>query len=336
MWQYRPGLKDLKSYSVEEGDWAVKLDANESALPLPPAVHSRLVERLATLPFNRYPEISQHSLRQKIAASLGLTEENVAVGNGSSELLQVLCYILGGSGRKIVFPNPSFSMYPTYCLLSDSQPAVVDLDADFSLSPARVIEAARREKASLVILCNPNNPTGNVMPPEAVEEVLAGCRCPVVVDEAYGEFYEHSALGLLGKYPNLIVARTFSKAYGLASARVGYTLAGKDLTAALRKALMPFHVSMLSLAAAETVYDARAEFSAGIAQTLAERQRLADGLGRVAGLTVYPSAANFLLVKSAREGELTASLARGGICIRGFGNAPGLENCLRITVGSPM
>jgi len=332
--QLRTGLETLKNYSIEEGDWAVKLDANECARNLPDSVRQLLSERLAVLPFNRYPEITQQGLRQQIAVSLGLEPENVSIGNGSSQLLQALCYIYGGPGRKLVFPNPSFSMYSIYCRLADSQPVPVELENDFSLPPEKVLAAAQREKASLIILCNPNNPTGTVMAVDAVEAVVAGADCPVVVDEAYVEFGGQSALGLLGKYPNMIVARTFSKAYGLASARVGYGLASREITAALAKVLLPFNINMLSLVAAATVFELRDEFAASITATVAERQRLAAALQGFSGFQVFPSQTNFLLVRTTAAGDLAAGLAAAGICIRDFSKAPGLENCLRITVGT--
>jgi histidinol-phosphate aminotransferase len=334
MIQLRRGLETLASYSIEEGDWAVKLDANECAHNLPASVRQRLAERLAALPFNRYPEITQYGLRRQIAVSLGLQPENVSIGNGSSQLLQALCYIYGGPGRRLIYPQPSFSMYGIYCRLADSQPVPLDLEADFSLPPDKVLAAARREQASLIILCNPNNPTGTVMPRAAVEAVVAAADCPVVVDEAYIEFSDQSVLGLLDRYPNLIVARTFSKAYGLASARMGYALAGREITAALGKVLLPFNINMLSLTAAATVYEARTEFADSIAQTVAERERLAKALRELPDFEVFPSETNFLLIRTAAAGQLAAALAAAGICIRDFSKAHGLENCLRITVGT--
>jgi histidinol-phosphate aminotransferase len=334
MWQIRDGLETLKSYTIEEGDWAIKLDANESAMNMPVSVQRKLMERLATLPFNRYPELTQLSLRQKIAASLGLEAENVAIGNGSSQLLQALCYVFGGTGRKIVYPAPSFSMYRIYCKLADSQPVPVELEADFCLPPQKVLAAARQEQANLIILCTPNNPTGTVMPAAAVEEIVAGADCPVIVDEAYWDFSGVTALGLLAKYPNLIVARTFSKAYGLASARVGYALASQKIISSLSKVLLPFNINLLSLVTAETVYEAREEFTPLIASTVAERERLAAELGKIAGITVYPSQTNFLLVKAAQADAINFGLVSRGICIRDFSKSHHLEGCLRITVGT--
>jgi histidinol-phosphate aminotransferase len=336
MGKYRTGLEMLKSYSVEEKEWDVKLDANENANNLPPLVQERLISRLSFLPFNRYPDSNMLDLRTQIAQSLNLTIDNVLIGNGSSEILQSLCHAFGGAGRSIVFPNPSFSMYAIYAQLADSQPVSVSLEEDFSLSRDKLLKTAEQVKASLVILCNPNNPTGNVMPPEDIEYIVAHANCPVVVDEAYYEFYGQSAVRLLGQYSNLIVARTFSKAYGMAAARIGYMLAANEITAMVGKVMMPYHVNALSLVAAEVICQMRDEFVLNIKQTLVERNRLAVSLECLPGVKVYPSETNFLLIRINNADALTKLMADQGIAIRDFGSAPGLTDCLRITVGTPL
>lgn len=334
MWQIRPGLDSLISYHVPDIAWPVKLDANERAEDLPPAVKEKLAERLAAVAANRYPEIGQHTLKASLAAGFGLAPDNVAIGNGSSEVLAGLCRVFGGAGRKTVFPSPSFSMYPIYCRLADSTPVPVELDAGFVLDADKVLAAAKREQAGLILLCNPNNPTGGLMAPEDVENIVAGADCPVVVDEAYGDFAGQTALGLLGKYPNLVIARTFSKAYGLASARVGYILAGREIIDLVGKVLLPYHVNAFSLAAAATVWELRNEFAPGVARTVAERARLTAALGEVPGIEVFPSAANFVLVRCGRAKDLVDYLETRGIGVRDFSASPVLAGCLRVTVGT--
>ena len=331
----RPGLEELKSYAgSEETGFDVKLDANERSVNLPAAVREGVLSRLASLAFHRYPDMAAMALRTKIAAAYGLQPENILIGNGSSQLLEAMCYAFGGAGRSIVFPAPSFSMYGTYVKLADSRPIPVMLEGDFSLSPDKMLAAAADNKASLLLVCNPNNPTGNSLPAADIETIIAGADCPVVVDEAYMEFYGQSAVPLLAKYPNLMIARTFSKAYGLASARVGYLLAAPSLTAIIAKVLMPYHANSLSLAAAEVVFDMRQEFQADIETTISERQRLAAGLSELGAITVYPSVTNFLLIRTARARELAEYLVGQSISIRDFSSAPGLTNCLRITIGT--
>ncbi len=334
MWQIRPGLESVKSYHVPDIAWPVKLDANERAEDLPPRVKDAIVERLAAVAANRYPEIGQHTLKAALADGLGLAPENIALGNGSSEVLAALCRVFGGPGRKIVYPSPSFSMYPIYCLLADSLPVTVELDGDFVLAPEKVFTTALQEQAGLILLANPNNPTGGLMTTEAVEYIVAGARCPVVVDEAYGDFAGQSACKLLGKYPNLVIARTFSKAYGLAAARVGYIMADREIIALVSKMLLPYHLNAFSLAAATVAWELRAEFAPGIARTAAERERLAAALERMPAIEVFPSAANFLLIRSRQAKELAAYLAGQGIGVRDFSAAPRLEGCLRVTVGT--
>lgn len=334
MWQIRPGLESLTSYHVPDIAWPVKLDANERAEELPPVVKARLAERLAAVAANRYPEIGQQTLKALLAGSFGLTPENIAVGNGSSEVLAALCHVFGGPGRKVVYPSPSFSMYPIYCRLADSEPVPVALDAGFALDPEKLLAAARREQAALILLCNPNNPTGGLLAPETVERIVAAADCPVVVDEAYGDFAGQTARGLLAKHRNLVIARTFSKAYGLASARVGYIIADREIIGLVGKLLLPYHLNALSLAAAETVWELRAEFVPSVARTIAERARLIAALKEIPAVEVFPSAANFVLVRSGRAKALAEHLGARGIGVRDFSASSALAGCLRVTVGT--
>ncbi|QDR81495.1 histidinol-phosphate transaminase [Sporomusa termitida] len=335
MFMPRAGLEALQTYSVADTDWAIRLDANERPTDLPPAVKARIIERLGLLPFNRYPEISAQSLKAVIAAEFGLQAANVLIGNGSSEILEALCFAYGGAGRSIVYPSPSFSMYGIYAKLADSQPVPVALQADYTLDADKMLTAAEQAAAGVILLCNPNNPTGTVMPPEQIEYIAANTRSLVVVDEAYHEFYGRTAVSLLGKYPHVAVARTFSKAYGLAAARVGYLLASEAVAGTIGKVLLPYNINALTLITAETVFGMRREFAGSLAETSRERERLTAALGAVAGIHVYPSQTNFLLVKSEQAPELVARFRRRGIGVRDFSAAPGLAGCIRIGVGTP-
>jgi histidinol-phosphate aminotransferase len=336
IFDFRPGLEKIKPYSVEEKEWDSKLDANESPNNLPPLVHERVMNQLEYLAFNRYPDIGMRDLRALIAEAFNTTVPNTLVGNGSSEILLALCQTFGGPGRSIVFPVPSFSMYGIYTQLTDSQAVPVELNEDFSLSPAKVVQAAEQTDAKLIILCNPNNPTGSIIPMDDIEYIVSKVKCPVVVDEAYYEFYGQSAVALMGKYDHLIVARTLSKAYGLAATRVGYMLANTDIVSMADRVMMPYHMNALSLITAQVVYQMRDEFMPIIGQTIAERERLADLLRGVPNVTVYPSETNFILLKTAKAQELSAYLSGKNIGIRDFSRAPYLTNCIRVTVGTPL
>ena len=335
MFTPRRGLETLKPYSAEENRWPISLDANESPVDMPPAIKAKVIEKLAALPFNRYPEISAQSLKTTIAAGFGLTAANVLIGNGSSEILEALCYAFGGEGRSIVYPSPSFSMYGIYAKLADSQPVPVALNDDYTLDADKLLAAAKTAAASVILLCNPNNPTGTVLPPEQIEYMVANTRSLVVVDEAYHEFYGKTSVNLLGKYPNVAIARTFSKAYGLAAARVGYLLAGEEIAQTIGKILLPYGVNALTLATAELVYTMRQEFAASLDVNKQERERMTKAFGAINGVKVYPSQTNFLLVKSDNAAAMVAKLNARNIGVRDFSTVPGLINCIRIGVGTP-
>ena len=333
----RPGLLQLPVYHAEVRTAGILIDANERATDLPAPVRQAVVERLGRIAFNRYPDMGMTALKTMLADGLGVTPGEVAVGCGSSELLAAACHVFGGSGRKIAYPVPSFSMYEVYVRLAESDPLPLALDGDFKLDVPAACRKIAAEQPSLVILCNPNNPTGTVMTPEELRPILEAAACPVVVDEAYIEF--SAAVSLLAwrkEYPNLIIMKTFSKAYGLASVRVGYLTASTEVTALFGRVLMPYQVNAMSLAAAETVYAMRAVFTEEINRLKSERERLACALNELT-LKVYPSGTNFLFVRlqdGAAATALAGYLHGHGVVVRDFSRAPLLQG-LRITVGTP-
>ena len=334
MLKYRKGLSEMPSYDVVEREWKIKLNANEATMNLPPLVEERVMSRLSYVAFNRYPNEEPEILKEQIAENFGMEKENILLGNGSSEIIEKLFTAFGGSRHKIVYPQPSFSMYKIYAKLSESEGIPVDLEKDYTLDADKFIATVRDSRASLAVICNPNNPTGTLTSLEKIEYIAKNINCALLIDEAYVEFCGLSAVGLMEKYPNLMVARTFSKAYGLASARVGYLLADKAIIEMVGKICMPYYMNVLSCVTADIVYQMRHEYVPRIQMFVAERKRLAERLETLKGFTVYPSATNFVLVKTARAKKLNEYLTGLSIGIRSFGDAPGLKNCLRITVGT--
>jgi len=336
MMNFRMGLDKLKPIPISGEKCSIKLDANESAFNLPISVRKRFMERLEASSFNRYTDTGyiEIEFKKKIANELEVSVENIALGSGSSQLLQAICYIFGGAGRKVIFPKPSYSMYVVFCKLADARAITIDLEDDFSLVPDKILTAAKREEASLIILSNPNNPAGNKIPLVSIQEIVENADCPVIVDEAYIEFGGESILTLPFKYPNLIVMRTFSKAYGLAAARIGYTVASKEIVEAIEKFLLPFHMSALSLIMADTVYENKDEFKSIISATIAERERVSAELMSMNGIHVFPSSTNFLLIKVKEAAALVVDLATNGIYVQGY-NLPRLNEHIRITLGTP-
>lgn len=336
MLNYRAGLAELPLYDGSEREWTVKVNANESPMNLPPLVEERVMARLSRVAFNRYPGPEAGSLSEQIAARFGLRPEQIVLGNGSSEIIEKLFFAFGGEGRTIVYPTPSFSMYRIYAAAAGARGRAVPLETDGGLDREAFVRAVRDSGASLAVVCNPNNPTGTLLPRADIEYIAGHIDCALVVDEAYMEFAgeEHSAARLVKTHPHVAVARTFSKAYGLAAARVGYLLADGALAAMLKRAFMPYHMNVLSLAAADIVYQMRDEFAPRVAMLAAERRRMEETLGRYGALNVYPSRTNFVFVKYENARALNAYLEERGIGIRSFDGAPGLSDALRITAGT--
>ena len=335
MLKYRTGLAKMPSYDVVERDWKIKINANECNMNLPPMVEDRVMGRLSRVAFNRYPNEQLDDLREQIADNFSLQKENVLIGSGSSEIIEKLFYCFGGTrSRKIVYPQPSFSMYTIYAKAAEAVGVPVDLEEDYRLDVGKFVRAVVENKASLAVICNPNNPTGNVMSLSDIEYIAQNIDCAFLVDEAYVEFHGESAASMLKKYPHMIIARTFSKAYGLAAARVGYMLADAKVVEMIDKSYMPYHMNVLSLVTADTVYQMRHEYVPRIQMMVAERKRMETELKKLSGFTVYPSATNFILVKYASAGELNEAMEAAGIGLRSFGSAPRLENCLRISMGT--
>ena len=225
-------------------------------------------------------------------------------------------------------------MYKIYAKAAEATGVPVDLNPeDYSLNIDKFIQTVNEEKATLAVICNPNNPTGNAFTVEEIEKIASNIDCAFLVDEAYMEFYGQTAVRLLAKYPNMIIARTFSKAYGLASCRVGYMLADAKIVEMIDKSYMPYHMNVLSLVTADICYQMRQEFVPHIQIMISERKRMQEELKKLPGVKVFPSETNFILVHYDKAQELNALFESKGIGVRHFGDAPGLRDCLRISMG---
>ncbi len=309
----RQSLKDIEEYSVEHVAADIIVNANENNFPMPEKVAAKIEKITKEFPFNRYPPIKAENLCKTIAEGLELDIENIKIGNGSSELLQMACYVFGGFGKKIAIPYPSFSMYGVYVQMSDSTAVQYPLSDEGFLDADKLIAFCRKERPDLLIICNPNNPTGNYNELPVVEKIIGAVQCPVIVDEAYMEFADGkdvppldmrplskvwliagSTLSLVGSYSNLMCFRTFSKAYGLAGLRCGYAAGAAQLIKLLGKALLPYNVNAYSLMAAKVVYENKALYKTMVKTIRKERDKMA-GFLRKLGFRVWPSATNFLM-----------------------------------------
>lgn len=322
----RKSIEAMEEYSVESVAADIIVNANESNYPVPEEIAQSVAARTARFPFNRYPPIKSENLCEVIAKELDVDVDCVKIGNGSSELLEKACYVFGGPGKKIAVPWPSFSMYGEYADLSDSIAVRYPLTREGYVDADAVIDFCKKEQPSLLIVCNPNNPTGNYNSLAAMEKIIANVDCPVIMDEAYMEFADGkelppndmrplnklwlvagSTLSLLGKYSNFMVFRTFSKAYGLAGMRCGYAVGALGLVRQLGKALLPYHVNAYTLMVAKTIYENKELYKERIKTIRAERDKMAFYMQKL-GFRVWPTATNFVMLRA--EGELAEQLAK--------------------------
>jgi len=332
----RPDLADLEPYVVRDVPHRVKMDANENPFDMPDQIRELIAEESRKHPFNRYPDPAALALRESLAAELNLNVSQLAVGNGSDELISYIIAAFGGSGATVIFPSPTFSMYGILAKLWGAEAVGVPLSHGFDILPDEIISAAKANDRNIVFISYPNNPTGNCFSHQAVLAIIGNSNAIVVMDEAYYEFSGKTFLPLLEDHGNLILLRTFSKAFGLAGLRVGYMIARSDIIHEIMKVKLVYNINSLSQKIALILLEHRNEIAPYIEKILQERERLAQQLGSLDGIVPFPSDANFILFRAEPDAEIIFSkLLQKGILIRNL-NEPGpLRNCLRVTVGKP-
>ena len=330
----RPEILALKAYPVPSADGMVKLDAMENPYTLPQALRGELAAALARVDVNRYPTPSPRKLREAIARRMGVPAGmEVLLGNGSDELIQMLITALARPGAALMYPAPTFVMYSIGATLSGMRAVPVPLREDFSLDADAFIARMQAEKPALVFLAYPNNPTGVLYPEEDVTRIVKAASGLVVVDEAYHVFARRSFLPRLAQFDNLVVIRTVSK-LGLAGIRLGYLVGRPEWVAQLDKVRPPYNVSVLTQAAALFMLERLEVLEEQAARIRAERSRLGEALRGLKGVTLFPSEANFFLVRVPDADATFDALKRQGVLVRNL-NSPALQNCLRVTVGTP-
>lgn len=331
----RDDIKGLKPYKVHSIPYKIKLDANESPYDLPDAIRQQLAKELVEgYQFNRYPDSDATALRQAISRYCGVSPDEIMVGVGSDELIRVIISAFVGKGDVVLYPSPSFPMYGIFTRIAGGIPLEVLLDGNFNYDMSAFYRAIEQYKPKLVFICSPNNPTGNVIDKDELMKLIMAFNGVIVVDEAYGEFCGESIVSQSVNYPNVLVLKTFSKAFGLAGLRVGYMIGNRKLVEEVYAVKPPYNLNSFSQRVAQLVLENIDAFRDRIATIVAERERLYHRLSAVKGIEVYPSKANFLLIK-VDDGEMVyKKLMEQGILVRNFPNDSRLKNHLRITVGT--
>jgi histidinol-phosphate aminotransferase len=333
----RSDVAELKPYIVKDVPHRVKMDANENPYEMPDNIRESIAKEIYNHNFNRYPDPSATELRQALSSELGVSASNLAIGNGSDELISYIISAFGGQGAGVIFPTPTFSIYGIFANVWGTRAVDVPLSEDFELRSEEIISSMDSVDKSIVFISYPNNPTGNCFSHQAIMDIIEhDARSIIVLDEAYYEFSGKTFLPLLAEHENLIILRTFSKAYGLAGLRVGYMIANREIVNQIMKVKMVYNINSLSQKIALILLKHKDQMSGYIQQILRERERLIKGLDRINGIKRFRSDANFILFRTEFDSEeLFTKLLDKGILIRNL-NGPGLlRNCLRVTVGKP-
>ena len=310
----------------------IKLNTNENPYPPSPKVFAALRSAIRSS-LRLYPEPLSDSLRSVAAGVYGVTPANIIAGNGSDELLAIALRCFVGPGDRVAFPVPTYSLYDTLVEIQDGVRLAVDYPEDFSL-PATL----NAQNAALTFLCNPNAPSGTMVTLLEIEKLARSVSGVLVVDEAYVDFAESegsSALPLIHRLANLIVLRSFSKSFSLAGMRVGLAFASDEIIAGMMKVKDSYNLNRLSLVAASAALQDLAWMTRNARRIQRSRKRLTSGLKRM-GYQVYPSHANFVLARKTGQNlkPVYEELKRHKILVRYFDMA-GLQDCLRVTVGTP-
>lgn len=329
----QPALQGVTPYDPKYIPAKIYLSANENPQTLPDVVMDEVCAELKCARLNRYPDPLANELRDLIAAHYGLSRDNVLVGNAGDELLFDVALAWGGPNRTLLTCPPTFSVYGANAHLTNTRVIDVPRKADFSLDEEAVIARAAQGDVDMIVITSPNNPTGNAESLEFIERLLEATDALVLVDEAYGEFGGTPATSLLATHENLIILHTFSKAYSAAGVRLGYVLANPSVIQELLKVRQPYSVDSISQLVGCAIMRNTDAFTERIEVIIAERERMTERLAEIDGITVYPSHANFLLVRIPGADEIWQGLYDRGILVRDFSHAPGLEGCLRITIG---
>lgn len=328
----RPSYRDISLYAPDTSPVEVALADNTNAWGMPPAAARALADAAAAAACSSYPSPYGEALTDALAAHLRVPVEAIVTGCGSDDVLDGAIRAFGGPGARIAFPDPTFSMVSVLARVNGLEPVPVPLRADLDADA----EALLATGAEIVYLCSPNNPTGTLVSPATLEGVVARAKGLVIVDEAYIEFGGTTLAGQAPSLGNVLVARTLSKAFGLAGLRVGYGVGAPALIGEVAKARGPYKVNALAERAAVAAVTAGLPWVEEHARHAIElRERLADAL-RALGLAPLPSAANFVLVPVAAEPgavEIARRMRESSVAVRPFAALPVIGDALRISVG---
>lgn len=335
----RESVAMMDGYHSPQLDVAVRLNTNESPVPPPDGWTEALQAALAGIDWHRYPDRGAHELRAALAKHEQVAPEQVFAANGSNEVLQCLLLAFGGPNRIALTFEPTYALHSHIAHLAATQVVSGEREEDFSLDADYAAAMVAEHRPAVTFLCSPNNPTGMVEPPESVERLLTDVSALpglLLMDEAYGQFDPHTAVDLVDENRPLAVARTYSKTWSMAAARLGYLVAPSWVVAELDKVTLPYHLDSFKQIAGRLALDYEDEMNDRVASLVAERERIAAALDQLP-VRHWPSGANFILLQpDSGDGDAVwQGLVERSVLVRNCSSWLRLAGCLRVTVGSP-
>ena len=329
----------MVGYHSPQVDVSVRLNTNESPFGVPRAFADEVAERVRNLDWHRYPDRGATELRSRLAAMFDLDATQVFAANGSNEVLQTLLLTYGGPGRRVLTFEPTYALHSHVAMVVGSEVVKGERDEHFAIGEAMATQLIADTEPIITFLCSPNNPSGVLEPKELILAVLDAVKSVnglLVVDEAYAEFSPWSAVELVNDDTPLIVTRTFSKTWSMAAARLGYMLGPSWVVERLEAVVLPYHLDAITQAAGVAALDHGDEMDARVGQIIAERERISGALDALP-VQRWPSSSNFVLFRPLEHSgqEVWDRLLAADILVRNCATWPGLDDCLRMTVGTP-
>lgn len=332
----RPDLGLGEGYHSPQVEAAVRLNTNESPFPPPDAWRRAVADELATVAWHRYPDRSAWALRKAVADLHGVAPEQVWCANGSNEVLQTLLLAYGGPGRSVAVWEPTYALHRHIARLTGTAVVEGRRGEDLTLDTEEVDRVIGAGRPTVTFLCSPNNPTGEAVDRALVERVVARAPGLVVVDEAYGQFAPWSAIPLVADGAPLVVTRTYSKTWSLAGLRLGYCVAPAEVVEAMERAALPYHLDAFTQLAGRLALHFVDDMERRVSLVVEQRGRLVAALSELP-VDTWPSDANFILFRPRhRSGpDVWQALLDRSVLVRNCSSWAHLDDCLRVTVGSP-
>jgi histidinol-phosphate aminotransferase len=332
----RPDLRDVAPYVSPQQPARYRMNTNESPYEPPETLVAEVTEELRAAALNRYPDRDATELFRSLQRWAAWPSEGLWVANGSNEVFLHLFLAFGGPGRSALVFEPTYSLHSLIPQIASTKVHTLARDEDYEIDLDSAVDLIRRGRPEIVIVCSPNNPTGNCEPLDTVRALATEASGLVVVDEAYIEFADEaeSARSLMDLHENLVLVKTFSKAWRLAGVRIGYMLAEPSLIDAMRRVRLPYHLSAITQIVGRAAIKHAGETLELVRSIADERDRIAIEL-QAMGVKTYPSRANFVLFEVGDPQATWEALLERDVLVRDYAGQPQLEKCLRVTAGLP-